>query len=110
MKEENIEIKNENTSIKTVELKRPVEYNGVTYDKLEFNFDSLSGADLLNIGDELRSQGKVTVSPIASSPFLAATAIRACTAPIGTDIYDLLSFYDAAKIEQMTRNFMLGVD
>ncbi len=110
MKEEITEIKEENTSIKTIVLRKPVEYNGEKYEKLEFDFDMLTGRDLINIGEELRSRGKVTVSPIANSEFLAITAIRACTAPIGTDIYDVLSLFDAAKIETMTRNFMLGVD
>ena len=98
------------STLETIVLKKPVEYNGIKYEKLEFDFDKLTGKDLLSIGAELRAQGKVATIPVASNDFLAVTAIRACTAEIGVDIYAVLSFYDATKIETMTRNFMLGVE
>ena len=97
-------------TVKSITLKKPVEYNGVKYEKFEFDFDKLTGKDLLNMGAELRAQGKLSVAPIASSDFLALLAVRACTADIGIDIYPALSLYDAVIIENIARNFMLGVE
>ncbi len=95
--------------LKSIKLSSPVEYNGITYEKLEFDFRKLKGTDLLRIQDELRDRGKTSFSPIASSDFLATVAINACTADIGIDIYDLISFRDAFVIENHTKNFLLSL-
>ena len=60
-------------------LKNPFTYEGVTYKKLTFNWDSLSGRDSVAIERDLIRRGITTVMAEFTPEYLAAMAARACT-------------------------------
>lgn len=91
-------------------LKKPVEYNGETIEKLEFDFDKLTGADCMAIEDELQAIGKPAVIPAFSSPFLVRMATKACTIDIGSDIFDYMGISDFNIIKSQARSFLLGTE
>lgn len=94
-------------SIVEIELKKPVVYNGKSYEKLTFDFDSLTGKDGLDIENELAALGKVAVVPAFSGEYLIRMAAKACTDPIGSDIFEMISLHDYNRIRSAARSFLL---
>lgn len=60
-------------------FKTPFFYQGSTFEKLTFDWDSLTGDDYIAIENELLRRGKTLVTPEFSSEFLLGMAVRACT-------------------------------
>lgn len=57
---------------------RPFQWEGKTYDKLTFHWDTLTGADHLEIEFEMMKQGKTLVVPEFTGEYLCGMAVRAC--------------------------------
>ena len=91
----------------TVELKKPVTYNGNEYTELSFDFDALTGKDGLAIEDELNRLGKALIVPALSGEYLIRMAAKACTVKIGADIFDVLPLKDYNRIRSAARTFLL---
>ena len=68
----------EDVSTYTHTFKKPFTFEGVTYEKLTFNWDSLSGRDSVAIERELLRRGLTTVMAEFTPEYLAAMAARAC--------------------------------
>lgn len=60
-------------------FKSPVDYQGTVIGELTFDWKQLTGADHIDIENELMMRGKTLVAPEFSSDFLWGMAIRACT-------------------------------
>lgn len=91
-------------------LKKPVKYNGEEYTTLTFDFDKLTGADSIAIMNEIAMRrGRVVVEPVYDSDYRAAMAARACTAPIGVDIFNVMSLPDFNRIIGKARSFMTSL-
>ena len=69
----------EDVSTYTHTFSKPFSYEGVTYEKLTFNWDSLSGRDSVAIERELLRRGLTTVLAEFTPEYLAEMAVRACT-------------------------------
>lgn len=91
----------------THSFKRPVTYQGVTYDELRFAWDTLTGRDALAIEGEMQAIGKPVIVPTFSGEYLIRMAARACTAPVGSDIFDVMSIGDYNRIRSAARSFLL---
>ena len=102
------DLKTEEDGLFTVKLKNPVEYNGKTYAELNFDFDSLTGEDAMNIEAELTALGKNIAFPALSSEYQIRVAAKACTEPVGADIFGLLHIRDYVKIKNKAQGFLLG--
>ncbi len=59
--------------------KLPFSYQGVTIEKLTFDWGKLTGEDHLAIENELLLRGKTLVTPEFTGEFLCGMATRACT-------------------------------
>lgn len=59
-------------------LSRPFQWEGKTYEKLTFQWDTLTGADHLEIEHELLMQGMTLVVPAYTGDYLCGMAVRAC--------------------------------
>lgn len=57
---------------------RPFQWEGKNYEKLTFRWDTLTGADHLEIEFELLKQGKTLVVPEFTGEYLCGMAARAC--------------------------------
>lgn len=88
---------------------RPFEFEGNTYDKLYFDFGSLTGRDSLAIENELSALGKPVVVRELSAEYQIRVAARACDAPISADAFNAMSLRDCNKILSKARSFLLGV-
>ncbi len=60
-------------------FKTPFTYQGTAIGELTFDWGKLTGADHLDIENELLMRGKTLVTPEFSSDFLWGMAVRACT-------------------------------
>lgn len=100
-----------NTSTESVyHLKKPVLYNGEEISELSFDFESLTGADALNIEEQLASRGKVMYSSaINDANYLILMAAKACTKSVGQDFFNRISIVDFERIKNRARFFLMGL-
>ena len=91
----------------TITFKSPLTYNEKSYETLTFDFEKLTGRDALNIEDELASIGKATIAPVFSGEYLVRMAAKACTEPVGADIFDKMSISDYNRVRSAARSFLL---
>lgn len=101
----------ENTSVENVlHLTKTVMYNGEEVTELAFDFDKLTGADALNIEEELVSHGKTMYyGAINDANYLIRMAAKACTKPVGVDFFYKISIIDFERIKNRARFFLAGV-
>ncbi len=97
----------ESSTAVTVQLSRPVTYEGTVYSELSFDWDKLTGEDSLSIENELQTQGRLVVAPTFSGEYLVRMAARACTAKIGQDLIRALPISDYNRIRSAARSFLL---
>lgn len=90
------------------EFSKPFTYEGKTYDKLTFEWDSLTGNDYLAIEGEMAAIGKVVITPEFSGEFIVRMAAKACTSKIGSDVLGAIPFKDFNKIRGKARSFLLS--
>ena len=93
-------------------------YEGQTFDELNFDFEGLTGDDALAIEDELQAIGKPTISPTFSGQFLVRMAARACTNTIvdasghprriGDDALRALPIFEFNRVRGKARSFLLA--
>lgn len=95
-------------------FKRPFTYQGSTFEKLTFDWDSLTGDDHVAIENEILMRGKTLVTPEFSSEFLRGMAIRACTERnadgfrvVNTDVMKAMPIRDFQIICKRARSFLL---
>ena len=100
-----------NTSVENIlHLTKPVMYNGEEVTELAFDFDKLTGADALNIEEELVSRGKTMYyGAINDANYLILMAVKACTKPVGRDFFNKISIVDFERIKNRARFFLAGV-
>ena len=95
-------------SVYVHEFKRPFEYMGKKYDRLTFDYGSLTGRDSLTVENDLQAKGVMVMVPTFSGPYLIRIAARACKEGIGIDALEKMSIADYNRIRSRTRNFLLG--
>lgn len=86
-------------------FEKPIEYNGKTYEKLTFDFDSLCGGDSLDVESELLSKGHFVVSRSVDPEYLIRMCARACTDSVGFDIFRCMKVKDYTRITNYSRRF-----
>lgn len=86
-------------------FKRPISYNGKTYESLTFDFSSLTGGDSLDVENELQSMGHAVVVRTLDGAYLSRMCARACTEPIGADIFRVMPVKDYAIITNKSKRF-----
>jgi len=96
-----------NLSQFTSKLKKPFEYMGKSYEELTFDFDSLSGQDCLDIGNELAARGVTVVAPEFSTEYQRTFAAKACIQRLPSDAYPMLPAKEFLKIVRAARTFLL---
>lgn len=100
----------EDDSLFTVTFRKPVLYNGQQYKSLTFDFDSLTGGDGLSIEAELQANGRMPIVPAFSGEYLIRMAAKACTEPIGHDIFSVMPLREYNSIRSAARNFLLRTE
>ena len=90
------------------QLHRPFKWEGKEYNELAFNFESLTGRDLMAIEREINMTAQVVMSPAMSGEFLIRMAARACG--LGIDAIQAMPIADAAAIRAKARTFLLRAE
>lgn len=100
-----------NTSADNVyRLKKPILYNGEEVSEFSFDFDKLTGADALNIEEQLASCGKtIYAGAINDANYLILMAAKACTKPLGVDFFKRIGIADFERIKNRARFFLMGL-
>lgn len=91
------------------QFKTPFKWDGKEYDSLTFDFESLTGADVIKIIDEQSMLGG-NVAPIRQFDvhFQLGVAVRACNEKLGQDAYLAMKMGDLNKILDRARGFLLA--
>ncbi|MDE6260411.1 MAG: hypothetical protein K2M42_06050 [Oscillospiraceae bacterium] len=104
-------------SVYTRQLKKPFTYENKTVERLDFDFNSLTGTDSIAIEAELNRRMKNLVLPQLSWEFMTLMAVRACTNRDGNDLrvvdekfLKALPMRDYNAIIGAARNFLLLSD
>lgn len=104
----------DDTGTYTHVFKKPFTYQGVTYEKLTFNWDSLSGKDSVAIERDLLRRGLTTVLAEFTPEYLAGMAVRACTyrnddgfRTVTPDTLDAMPIHEFRRICGAARSFLL---
>lgn len=98
-------------------FKTPFIFEGETFEKLSFDWGSLTAADALAIENELAAQGIAVITPEFSGEYLLRMAARACTTfradgkrRLGIDAYSAISMRDYVAIRNRARSFLLRAE
>ena len=94
-----------NTGVYTHVFKKPFEYEGKTYTELTFNFERLSGRDMVSIETEMQMNNEYCLAPEVSRSFQAKMAAKA--AGIGSDVLEAMPLKDFNKITNAARSFLI---
>lgn len=91
-----------------VTLRHHIDYNGKSYEKLEFDFSKLRGKDSLDVENELQALGKTVLIPAFSGEYLIRIAAKACAEPVGADIFEEMNLHDYNTVKNAARSFLLS--
>ena len=89
-------------------FKKPFEYEGRKFTELKFDFNSLTGADSINIEAELQAKGIAIFAPAFSAPYLVRMCARACTEKVDYKFFESMRLKDYVTIRSKARNFLLS--
>lgn len=95
------------TDLFTLKFKKPLMYDSVEYDELQFDFDKLTGKDSLAVERELSLRGIQVAVPAFSGEYIIRIAAKACTTPIGYDAFERMSLKDYNRVRGKVRNFLM---
>lgn len=87
-------------------FKQPFEYSGVTYTELTFNFERLTGRDMVSIETEMQMNNEYALAPEISRNFQSKMAAKA--AGIGSDVMDAMPLPEFNRITNAARDFLLS--
>ena len=87
-------------------FKTPFEYEGKVYETMVFDFERLTGRDVIKIENEMQSDNEYALDPLLSRNFQCRMAGRA--GKIGRDVLEAMPILDFNKIVIKTRSFLMG--
>ncbi|MCF8018299.1 MAG: phage tail assembly protein [Vallitaleaceae bacterium] len=85
---------------------RPFEYEGKKLEKLSFNFNKLTGKDMIAIEAEMQAMGEYALAPEISRGFQCRMAAKAGN--VGTDLLESMPLPEFNKITNASRDFLIS--
>ena len=112
MSENTIEFNREDGDTRLViELTKPFEWEGKTYNELHFDLEGLTGADIVAVDNEVRALGRLTSVREFDADFQCRLAARACSEKnIGEDALKKLPANVFNKLLNRVRRFLLDTE
>lgn len=92
-------------NLRTHTFKKPFEYAGETYTTLTFDFEKMTGRDMVSIETEMQMNNEYCLAPEVSRSFQAKMAAKA--AGIGSDVLDAMPIKDFNRITNAARSFLI---
>ena len=93
----------------TYVFSKPFTYAGKTYEELTFDFDKLTGKDVLAIMRELRLRSITVASRAFDVEYQVRYAARCCREKIGSDVLSAMPVTDFDHIVNATQHFLAGL-
>lgn len=87
-------------------LSRSIEYEGVTYEELSFDFDSLTGGDSLDIENEIAAKGRLLIVKTSDAEYLSRMCARACVQKVDVGIFRVMPVKDYNRIMNTAKRFL----
>lgn len=84
----------------------PYEFEGKTYEKLEFDLNSLKGSDISAVKKQYAGAGNFSPVPASDSDFCAMILARLLKQPI--EFFEEMPAKDYSRLTQQVSNFLLG--
>jgi hypothetical protein len=94
-----------NVGVYTHTFKKPFEYEGKKYEKVTFDFERLTGRDMVAIEAEMQSNNEYAIAPEISRSFQSKMAAKA--AGIGSDVLEAMPLNDFNRITNACRSFLI---
>lgn len=94
-----------NVGVYTHKFKRPFEYADKVYTEMTFDFERLTGRDMVSIETEMQMNNEYALAPEISRSFQSKMAAKA--AGIGSDVLEALPMKDFNKITNAARSFLI---
>ena len=85
---------------------RPFEYEGKKIENLTFNFNNLTGKDMIAIEAEMQAMGEYALAPEISRGFQCRMAAKAGN--VGTDVLESMPLPEFNKITNAARDFLIS--
>lgn len=95
----------DNVGVYTHKFKRPFEHSGVKYTELTFDFEHLTGRDMVAIDAEMQASGEMLMAAETSRSCQSKIAARA--AGIGADVVEAMPLGDFNRITNAVRAFLI---
>lgn len=89
-----------------ISLAKAIPYKDNKISEIDFDFDSLTGNDILNVEKELRASGENIAAWDYSRTFIIAIAAKSCHLPV--EVLKNSSLSDFTKIINETLSFLNG--
>lgn len=87
-----------------LKLKKPFEYCGKTYEEITFDFDNLTGKDMLAVEREVNLASEFFLVPETSPNFCGKLAARA--AGLSSDVIENLPIKEFKRAKEAAQNFL----
>lgn len=94
-----------NVGVYTHKFKRPFAYEGKTYEEMTFNFERLTGRDMIAVETEMQMNNEYALAAEISQRAQAKIAARA--AGVGSDVIEAMPLNDFNRITSAARDFLL---
>ena len=89
------------------EFGKPFSWCGEEYKEIVFNFNDMTGADMIDIEQEMNDQSEFALQPELSPAYCARLAAKA--AHVDVELIKKLPLRDFNKIKNCARNFLTGL-
>ncbi|GHU42195.1 hypothetical protein FACS1894111_05700 [Clostridia bacterium] len=86
-------------------FRKPFEYEGKKYATLNFDFEKLTGRDMITIENEMQANNEYALDPLLSRNFQSKMAAKA--GGIGSDVLESLPIQEFNKVVNEARNFLI---
>ena len=111
IKVDEVQAADQEEGLVVIKLKKPLDYNGATYDAIKMDLENLTGKDSMEVENELmaRKKGAVIYGAL-NNDYLLGIAAKACARakqPLGSDAFLALSLKDHNRVKDAVRNFLL---
>lgn len=97
-----------NTGVYNHTFKKPFEYQGQTFKVLCFNFNKLTGRDLVAVENEMMNNNEYALDPVLSRNYLGKLASKA--SGVASDVIEAMPAREFKKITDAARNFLTDME
>lgn len=91
-----------------VQLGKNLKHKGADLNELDIPLEDLTGADLIDVEQQIFKSGKVALMPDYAKVYLIRVAARAARIPV--EVLEQLSARDFTNVTNKVQNFLMGSD